>query len=267
MRIGVFGAGGTVGKEVVRRVLATPGLVLAGGTSRPKSAVIGKDIAAVAGLKPIGMAISADPAQVFAVSDVVIDFALSSATLRHLKLAAKAKVPIVLGVTGFKAAHRSAIRLAAKRTAVVEAPNTAYAVNLAMTYIERVARILAGDFDVEIVTIGDRKLPFAPSGTALQLVDAAARGLGVKRDKALVKVRDGDIGVRKPTAIGLHNIRGGIRPGNSQRGVFFGDSEVIEIAGITSSPAIYADGAVVAAQWVKGKRPGHYGMREVFDLG
>ncbi|MDP6603246.1 MAG: 4-hydroxy-tetrahydrodipicolinate reductase [Rhodospirillales bacterium] len=265
MKIGIFGCGGTIGRLLVREVVATEGCELSGGTSRPGGPHIGIDVGEPAGLEPVGLAISDDPRAVMAASDVIIDFSLAPATAQHMLLAAETGIPVVLGTTGFDADDYAAIDRAAADAAIVEAPNTSANLNFLLMLIERIAGVLGDEYDAEVLSMSERRLPFAPSGTAMEVAKTVAAGRGVNIDDVLEKVRDGVIGPRPPGTIGIAVVRGG-RVSGGQRVIFAGDDEIVEVAYRSTDPAIYAKGAVTAAQWVVGKPPAKYSMRDVFGL-
>jgi 4-hydroxy-tetrahydrodipicolinate reductase len=265
MKIGIFGCGGAVGRLLVREVVATKGCELSGGTGRPGGPLIGVDVGEQAGLQPLRLAVSDDPRALMAASDVIIDFSLAPTTVQHMDLAAETGVPVVLGTTGFGADARAAIDRAAADAAIVDAPNTSPNFNYLLVLIERIAGVLGDEYDAEVLSMAERRLPFAPSGTTMEVAKAVAAGRGVNLDDVLESVRDGVIGPRPPGVIGIAVVRGG-RIAGGQRAIFAGDDEVVEVAYRSTDPAIYAKGAVTAARWVVGKPPAKYSMRDVFGL-
>ena len=265
MKIGIFGCGGAVGSLLVREVVATEGCELSGGTSRPGGPLIGADVGEQAGLERAGLAVSDDPRGLMAASDVIIDFSLAPATAQHMLLAAETGVPVVLGTTGFGADVQAAIDEAAADAAIVQAPNTSPNFNFLLILIERIAGVLGDEYDAEVLSMTERRLPFAPSGTTMEVAKAMAAGRGVNLDDVLEKARDGVIGPRRPGTIGIAVVRGG-RVSGGQRAIFAGDDEVVEVAYQSTDPAIYAKGAVTAARWVVGKPPAIYSMGDVLGL-
>ncbi|UEM04753.1 4-hydroxy-tetrahydrodipicolinate reductase [Skermanella rosea] len=266
MKIGVVGCSGRMGQMLVRRILTTDGCSLAGGTDRPGSEAIGKDIGALAGLDPIGMLATDDPVQLFADADAVIDFTSPEATERHAALAAQAKTVHVVGTTGLNPAQTEALRKAAQHTRIVHAPNMSLGVNLLMVLVEQVARTLGPDFDIEILEMHHRHKVDAPSGTSLGLGRAAAAGRGVDLDAVSARLRDGHTGERRRGDIGFAVMRGGDVVGDHSV-VFAGEGERIELGHRANDRQIYAVGAVRAALWAHGQPPGLYSMRDVLGLG
>jgi 4-hydroxy-tetrahydrodipicolinate reductase len=264
-RIGVMGCGGRMGQMLVREIAGTKDCAVAGGTESPGSDKIGRDVGEVAGLAALGIKIAADAAAVFEAADAVIDFTAPAATVAHAKLAAAKGKVLVIGTTGFDAAADQAIAEAAKRAPILRSPNMSLVVNLLFALTEQVAARLGPEFDIEIVEVHHRHKVDAPSGTALALGDMAARGRGVKLDQVAIRGRDGHTGARPTGAIGFAALRGGNEVGDHTV-MFCGPAERLELTHKAASRQIYASGAVRAALWARGRKPGLYGMRDVLGL-
>lgn len=264
-KIGVVGAAGRMGQMLVREVAATEGCLVAGGTERPGSPALGRDLGEVAGIAPVGVEIGADADALFRAADAVLDFTAPAASLAHARLAAKHRKIHVVGTTGLDAAGEAAIAEAGKSAAIVRAPNMSLGVNLALLLVEQMAGALGPDWDIEILEMHHKHKVDAPSGTALGLGRAAAKGRGVALEAVSQRGRDGITGARKPGAIGFAALRGGDVVGE-HRVIFAGAGERIELAHIATDRVIYAKGAVRAALWARGKPPGLYGMKDVLGL-
>lgn len=264
-RIGVMGSGGRMGQMLVREIANTKDCVVSGGTESPNSDKIGHDIGEVAGLGALNVKIVGDAEAVFDASDAVIDFTAPAATVAHAKLAAAKGKVLVIGTTGLIAADDAAIAEAAQRTAIVRAPNMSLAVNLLFALTEQVAARLGTEFDIEIMEIHHRHKVDAPSGTALALGEAAARGRGVKLKDVEIRGRHGHTGPRPTAGIGFAALRGGAEVGDHTV-MFCGPAERIELTHKAASRQIYASGAVRAALWARDKKPGLYGMKDVLGL-
>ncbi len=264
-RIGVVGCAGRMGQMLVREIAATSGCVVAGGTEAAGNAAIGRDLGEVCGLGPLQVKISDDAAALFKAADAVIDFTSPKATVMHAGLAASEGKVLVIGTTGLGPAEDAVIAEAAKRTAIVRSPNMSLAVNLLMALTERVAASLGSDYDVEIFEIHHRHKVDAPSGTALALGEAAARGRQVRLADVAVRGRDGHTGARPAGAIGFASARGGSEVGDHVV-MFCGESERIELTHRATGRQIYARGAVRAALWARGRPPGLYSMKDVLGL-
>ncbi|WP_123692904.1 4-hydroxy-tetrahydrodipicolinate reductase [Allostella humosa] len=265
MRIGVAGAAGRMGRMLVAEVDRTPGARIAAGLERPGSNGAGSDVGEVAGIGRRDVAIVTDPASMFAAVDVAIDFTAPEATVAHARLAAEAGRGLVIGTTGLTAEDRAAIAAAAAGAAIVLAPNMSLGVNLLMGLVEQVAATLDPDYDIEIVEMHHRHKVDAPSGTALGLGEAAARGRGVQLAEAAVRSRDGHTGARERGTIGFATLRGGDVVGDHTV-VFAAGGERLELTHRAGSREIYARGAVRAALWLAGRPPGLYDMMDVLGL-
>jgi 4-hydroxy-tetrahydrodipicolinate reductase len=267
LKIGIVGAAGRMGAMLVRQVQAQgEACRLIGATERAGSPALGKDAGELAGVGPLGVVIAADPVDLFARADAVIDFTAPAATVAHAALAAQGKCIHVIGTTGLEAAHDAEIQKAARHTAIVRAANFSVGVNLLLALTRRTAALLDEEFDVEIVEMHHRHKVDAPSGTALALGEAAAAGRGVALHDVAVRARDGIIGARKRGAIGFAALRGGDVVGDHTV-IFAADGERLELGHKASSRQIFARGAVRAALWARGKPPGLYSMQDVLGFG
>jgi len=264
-KIGIVGAAGRMGRMLIDEVNATPGAKLAAAAERPGHDCIGRDAGTLAGLKPLGVAVADKPEAVFAASDVVIDFTVPTATLAHAALAAKHKAALVIGTTGFAPDQAKKVAAAARVVPIVWAANMSLGVNLLLALTQRVAKALGPDYDIEILEMHHKHKVDAPSGTALALGEAAATGRGVKLATVAARGRDGLTGARKPGAIGFAALRGGDVVGDHYV-IYAGEGERLELVHKASSRKIYSRGAVRAALWLKGKKPGLYGMDDVLGL-
>ncbi|MEK9661383.1 MAG: 4-hydroxy-tetrahydrodipicolinate reductase [Alphaproteobacteria bacterium] len=264
-KIGIVGAAGRMGRMLVRTAHDAEGCVVAGATEQPGAGTLGRDAGELAGIGPIGVALTDDSAAMFASVDVVIDFTAPAATAAHAALAADAGCALVAGTTGLEDAHRAALERAAATVPIVWAPNMAAGVNLMFALVEQVARTLDDDFDIEIVEMHHRHKVDAPSGTALALGEAAARGRGVELASVRESGRDGITGARARGAIGFASLRGGDVVGDHTV-VFAGGGERIELTHKAANREIFAGGAVRAARWTAGKPAGLYGMKDVLGL-
>ncbi len=265
MRIGIVGCGGRMGRMVLQTLLATEAIRVSGGAERPEHSAIGADLGSLVGAAPIGVALSGDAEALFAGSDAVIDFTTPELTAANAQLAARLGVALVCGTTGLAAAQREALAGAATVVPVVYAANMSVGVNLLIGLTRQVAATLAADYDIEIVEMHHRHKTDAPSGTALALGVAAADGRRVSLEDVAVRSRDGRIGARPEGAIGFATLRGGDVVGEHTV-IFAGEGERIEFTHKASSRAVFAQGAVRAAQWTAGRPAGFYGMTDVLGL-
>ena len=265
MKIGIAGCAGRMGRMLVETVLATEGATLSGGSESKGHDAIGEDVVVLGGGIPSGMSVVDDPAELFSVSDVVIDFTSPDATVHHAKLAESHGVALVVGTTGLRSADFDVLKRTAQSVAVVQAANMSMGVNLLLGLTQQVAAALGEAYDIEIVEMHHRHKVDAPSGTALALGQAAADGRGVDLDAVSQRVRDGIVGARKTGEIGFATLRGGDVAGEHTV-VFAGDGERIELSHKATSRTVFANGAIRSALWTAGQPPGLYSMRQVLGL-
>ncbi|CAN5215616.1 4-hydroxy-tetrahydrodipicolinate reductase [soil metagenome] len=252
--IGIYGAAGRMG-HAIAQAAGQAGNGVVGGTARAER---------VADLPP-GVALSPDPLALAEASDVLIDFSNPSTLSLHLEACIAARKPIVIGTTGLEAVHHALIDQAAAHVAVLQTGNTSLGVNLIAALVEEAARRLGDDWDIEIVEMHHRHKVDAPSGTALLLGEAAARGRGIALADHSVQGRDGITGARVPGAIGFASLRGGSVSGDHQV-ILATEGERIEIGHRAESRAIFARGALKAAAWLLTQPAGRYDMRGVLGL-
>ena len=260
--IGIPGAAGRMGTALAREAVESDDCRVVAATEAPGHPAIGQDCGALAGIGPIGVTVSTDADAMFRAADAVLDFTLPSAAAGHAARAAEAKTALVVGTTGLGATERAALEAAAAQAVVVQAPNMSLCVNLLMRLTEQVAGLLDADYDIEIVEMHHRHKIDAPSGTALGLGRAAARGRGVALDAVGRRGRDGATGARPRGEIGFAALRGGDVVGDHSV-IFAADGERLELTHRAASRRTYARGALRAARWAQTRRPGLYTMADV----
>ncbi|WP_419695336.1 4-hydroxy-tetrahydrodipicolinate reductase [Mesorhizobium muleiense] len=266
MGLVVVGAAGRMGQALIRAIHTIPGARVAGAIERAGSPHLGKDAGELAGIGTIGVVIGDDPLPAFARADGVLDFTSPAATVEFAGYAAQARIAHVIGTTGCSADDNAKIAAAARHATIVKSGNMSLGVNLLAVLVEQAARALdADDFDIEIVEMHHRHKVDAPSGTALLLGEAAAAGRGIDLDRNSVRSRDGHTGVRRTGSIGFATLRGGSVVGDHNV-VLAGTGERITLAHHAEDRAIFARGAVKAALWARGRKPGLYSMRDVLGL-
>ncbi|MFZ2006734.1 MAG: 4-hydroxy-tetrahydrodipicolinate reductase [Stellaceae bacterium] len=265
MRMGVIGCGGRMGRMLIAEIAAAEGCELTGGTTTPGGATVGSDLGELAGIGRIGLVAGSAAGDLLRKSAVAIEFSVGPATASHATLAAELGKPLVIGTTGLTAAETATVEEAAKRIPIVWAANTSLGINLLLGLVEQVASRLGSDWDIEIMEMHHRGKADAPSGTALALGRAAATGRGVALDDVAQRGRDGITGARRNGDIGFASLRGGDAVGDHHV-IFAGGGERLELSHRATNRAIYAKGAVRAARWVVGQRPGLYGMKQVLGL-
>ncbi len=265
MRLIVAGAGGRMGRTLVQAIAATDGLMLAGAVDAPGSAVIGRDAGELAGLGRNGVTVGSDVEPLLAKADGLLDFTIPAATVAYAELVARAGQVHVIGTTGLSGESEKLIAEAAKRAVVVKSGNMSMGVNLLAALVKRVAKTLDEDFDIEILEMHHNKKVDAPSGTALMLGQAAADGRGVDLAQRSQRGRDGHTGIRCAGDIGFASLRGGTVVGDHTV-VFAGPAERLELVHKAEDRMIFARGALRAALWARGQKPGLYSMADVLGL-
>jgi len=265
MRVVIAGAGGRMGRTLIQAVSATKGLTLAGAVEAAGAAAIGRDAGELAGLGPNGIKVTSDVAPLLKGADGLIEFTIPAATLAFAELTAAAGLVHVIGTTGHSAEEEAVITQAAKRATIVKSGNMSLGVNLLAALTKRVAKTLNEDYDIEIFEMHHNRKIDAPSGTALMLGRAAAAGRGVDLAQRSVRGRDGITGARRPGDIGFASLRGGTVVGDHSV-IFAGPAERIELTHRAEDRMIFARGALHAALWARGRKPGLYAMADVLGL-
>lgn len=265
MRLVIVGAGGRMGRTLIRAVAEAPDLALAGAIEPQGSALVGQDAGVLAGLPPLGVTVTDDALPLFAAAEGVIDFTVPTASVGFAELAAQARIVHVIGTTGCSPEEDAKIAAAARHATIVKSGNMSLGVNLLAALVKRVAATLDDSFDIEIVEMHHNRKIDAPSGTALLLGQAAARGRGVEIGTQGVFARHGITGARKAGEIGFAALRGGTVVGEHNV-IFAGTAERIELAHKAEDRMVFARGALAAARWARGRKPGLYSMADVLGL-
>src|SRR5215212_11996690 len=209
MRLVVAGAGGRMGRTLVKAIAETPGLALVGATEGAGSPLLGQDCGVLAGLGPNRVPVVGEARDLLMGADAIIDFTVPQATRAFAQLAAESKLVHIIGTTGLSADDEAAIKQAAGSATIVKSGNMSLGVNLLAALAKRVAKTLDDAFDIEILEMHHNKKIDAPSGTALMLGRAAAQGRGIDLDRGSVRSRNGRTGARNRGHIGFASLRGG----------------------------------------------------------
>ena len=265
LRLVLLGVAGRMGRMLTQVVPDTLGLRLVAALEPAGSASLGVDSGAAFGQAPNGVPVTCDIAAALADADVVIDFSRPEATVAMARAAAKAKVAHIIGTTGFTGDDLDIIAMAAQDTVIVRSGNMSLGVNLLAVLAERAAKALGPAWDIEIVEMHHRLKVDAPSGTALLLGEAAARGRGIDLATHSSRGRDGVTGARLTGEIGFASLRGGTVVGDHTV-IFAGAGERIELSHRAEDRGVFARGALAAALWTRGKTPGLYSMADVLGL-
>jgi 4-hydroxy-tetrahydrodipicolinate reductase len=260
LRIAIHGAAGRMGQRLIALMAADNDLQLAAAIDAPKHPRQGEDAGLVAGVGTLGVPISSELSTKV---DVVIDFSVPAAAETILETCRQKKIPLVLASTGFNDAQIKKIHAAAQEIPLLWSPSMSLAVNLTMKLAELAGKALKdSDADVEILERHHRFKEDAPSGTALKFGQIISGAMG---QTAARHGREGRPGKRPHNEIGYHAIRTGDNPG--EHTIVFGMlGETIELTVRASNRDCYATGALAAAKFLVGKKPGLYGMSDVLGL-
>jgi len=256
LRLGVAGALGHMGRAVLILAEARADVQVAAAFDRPDARG-----------EAVGDMVLTTAEAALGVCEAIIDFSSAGASASLARAAANHGGPaLVIGSTGFDAESEAAIAEAARSIAIVKSGNFSLGVNLLAALVEQAAaRLSAADWDIEIVEAHHRRKVDAPSGTALMLGEAAARG----RDRPLAEIsvrgRDGLTGARPENAIGFAVVRGGGLVGEHSV-ILAAEDEIITLSHSARDRRLFARGAIAAALWVRGRPPGLYDMRDVLGF-
>jgi 4-hydroxy-tetrahydrodipicolinate reductase len=227
--------------------------------------MVGREAGQATGCGPIGLKISAGLSDVIDRCEVIIDFTHYEASLAHLEQAAEKGKAIVIGTTGFPPEAMQKVRELAARTRCIMAPNMSAGVNVMFKIVAEVAKVLGPGYDIEIVESHHRMKKDAPSGTAMKLAQVAAEAVGKDLDRVGRYERRGMIGERAPDEIGVQTLRGGDIVGEHTV-MFAGIGERLEIIHRAHNRDNFVRGALRAAKWIVGQKPGLYDMQDVLGL-
>lgn len=263
--VALFGVSGRMGNALITALRESADLRVTGGLVAVGDPWNGQDLSALIGGTPLSRPITSDPAQAVIGADVAIDFTLPAATRANLAACITARVPLVIGTTGHDAAGRAAIGAAAQSIPIMQAANMSLGVNLLLKLVELTAKKLDTDYDIEIFEAHHRNKKDAPSGTALALGHAAAAGRGGTLEQLADYARHGETGARRPGSIGFSVVCGGDIVGEHVVS-FVTMGERVELTHKAHDRMGFARGALAAARWLVGRKPGLYGMQDVLGL-
>jgi 4-hydroxy-tetrahydrodipicolinate reductase len=262
VRLAIAGAGGRMGRMLLAQAALRPGVRVASAFEAPGHDAVGADAASLAGMPGLaGIRVVDDAAEAISAAEVLIEFTLPAPSLEHLRVAADVGRGVVLGTTGFTAAEQEEIDRLAKRIPLLQASNMSVGVTVLAEIVEEVARRLGAGFDIEVVETHHRHKRDAPSGTALTLARAAAIGRGANLESWAIHGRSGIVGERPDEQIGILALRGGDVVGDHTV-AFYGTGERLELTHRAHSREAFASGALRAAEWLSGRAPGRYSIRD-----
>jgi len=264
MKIGIIGITGRMGQSVAKAVLANDLNDISAGLVRLGSNLVGQDLGKIIGGENLGVNATDNLEELIKNSDVVIDFSNPDLSMQAAGLSSKHNKILVCGTTGLSDEQKLQLKHYAQNCVIVWSSNMSIGVNLLMNLSEQVAKILHSDYDVEIFEMHHRNKVDAPSGTALSLGEAVARGRNLNFGEVCRKTREGIVGKRAENEIGFCALRGGDVIGDHSV-IFAGNGERVELVHKASNRDIYAVGAIRAAIWAEGKASGLYNMQNVLS--
>ena len=259
----IVGARGRMGTQLLRNVMESDTMTLAGAVVSSGAPGIGHDAGPVVGMPEIGVPISSElsPPR----GSVVVDFSLPAATDGNLDRCLEHRTPLVLGTTGISAQTRDKLKEAGKEIPIVSAANFSVGITLMVELARQAARAVGPDWDAELFEIHHKHKRDAPSGTALRIGKAVAQSTGREFDDVLVTGRANKTEPRTEQEIGVSALRGGDSVGEHTL-MFFGTGERLELCHRATDRAIFARGALRAARWVTAQQPGLYDMKDVLGF-
>ena len=259
--IAIVGAAGRMGQRLVALARENPALSLIAAIDRADHPQLNHDAGEIAGLGNIDIPLTFD---LKPTPQVLIDFS-SPASMRHwLKVCRDRGIAMVIGTTGLHDADHAIIDQAAADIPVLQAPNMSLGVNVLFKIAAEAARMLGDDYDKEIVEGHHRFKKDAPSGTAIGLADAILKAMNKTRD-ALVYDRHGDDCVRQRGDVGMHALRIGDEVGR-HTAYFATLGERLELTHVATNRDTFVRGALCAATWLAGQKPGRYAIADMLGI-
>jgi 4-hydroxy-tetrahydrodipicolinate reductase len=261
LRVVLIGASGRMGQQIVRALPTFPGLRLTGAVASARNDALGRDVGALAGISALGVALGAELPPLLTDADVALEFSQAATAASTLSACVAARVPLLIGTTGLGSELETAIAAASRAIALLVAPNTSLGMTLLLELVRRAAQALPSSYDIEIIETHHRGKRDAPSGSALALGEAAAQSRGGRLAQQACFARPRSGSGRESGQIGFAVLRGGDVIGEHQVW-FLGEGERLELAHSATDRAVFARGALCAAQWLARQPPGHYGMKD-----
>ncbi len=265
LKVSVLGASGRMGSQIIKRIDETPLMDLHYVVEHKGHNWIGQDCGEKLLGRESNVIVTDDLNLALSSADAVIDFSTPDTSLQCLKICTYTNTAHIIGTTGFDPKQDSKIEGYAQKVVVVKAGNMSLGINILTSLVEKISSSLDLDFDIEILEMHHRNKVDAPSGTALMLGESAAKGKGKTLSELRGAIREGTFSSRDKGAIGFASLRGGGIVGEHEVS-FTSESERISIKHEAFSRDIFVKGAIKAALWSKGKKPGLYDMLNVLSL-
>lgn len=262
-RIVVIGGRGKMGARICAFARMDTTITITGVTEMKGSSAIGQPVFPDGDERYRSLVISQNIEDVLSAADVVIDFTVPAATMATLPAIVSARKAVVIGTTGLSDEQRKKIADAGTHIPIVFSPNMSIGVNVFFKIIAQAAQYLKG-YDVEIIEMHHNQKKDSPSGTAVKLGEIISNVRCITK-KDWKHGREGDVGARTPSELGMHAVRLGDVVGE-HRVMFAGNSELLEFTHRAHTRDNFAKGALTAAPWIVGKTPGVYDMQDVLGL-
>ena len=260
-KIAITGAAGRMGRRIAALAIESEQFDIVAAMEAHGNDAIGKDIGDLAGVGKFGLAVTETLDQT---PDALIDFSSAEAATEWVDVCRECNVPLILGTTGLTESAQAAVADAAGKIAIMQAANMSVGVNVLLQLVAQAARLLGPEYDIEVAETHHRFKKDAPSGTAIALAKSICKALGKEYGETAVLGRGG-MCPRKKGEIGMHALRVGDTVG--EHSVHFGNlGETITLSHSAHTRDTFVHGALRAAQWIVGKKPGLYTMRDVLGL-
>lgn len=263
-RITIIGATGRMGHALVRALGEFPGLVLHAAVTNEGQPDAGRDAGELAGRAPLGLPVTTDLNRALQGADVAVDFSSAQATAASVAACRHARVPLLLGTTGYGPDAEAEFAAAAQQIPLLVAANTSLALNVLLELVRRAAQALPVGYDIEVFEAHHRHKVDSPSGTALMLAQAAAQGRDARLPQP-VQPTGAAPGPRSPGSIGFSVVRGGDVVGEHEVR-FLGTGEQLKLSHVATDRSIFARGALTGALWLVGRAAGRYRMADVLSI-
>jgi 4-hydroxy-tetrahydrodipicolinate reductase len=259
VKLALHGASGRMGLAITRLAQSMPEVEIVGAACSSSDPLLGRDLGELAGRGSLGVVTSPDVASALLGAEAVIDFSTASAVAQLAALAMRQNVALVCGTSNLDAAAKRALDKASEVVPVLQAGNMSLGVQVLAELVEQALRRLGLGYDVEIVELHHRRKIDAPSGTAERLLQAVKK---VRPEARELRGRDGEVGARTKDEVGVFGVRGGDVIGDHTV-YLLGDGERIELTHRASNRDLFAHGALRAALFLAGKKPGRYTIADV----
>ncbi len=258
----VCGAAGRMGKRIVSLAIESGKFDIIAAVENKDHPDTAKDAGLVAGINPLGVKIDSSFARG---ADAVIDFSQPDAAETTIDYCVKNNSSLVLGTTGLNETHHKKIKTASAKIPVIYGTNMSIGMNVLFAMVGKFAAMLGEDYDIEIIEQHHRFKKDAPSGSAMSLAENICKATGRDFPGCIVNGRSGKDALRKKGTIGMHAVRAGDIIGIHSV-IFSSLGETVMLNHNASSRDTFVAGALRAAQWLVGKKPGLYSMADVLGI-